>query len=76
MSTPASTMTHSLSRLICIGRAMVVGVVCMLASSVFGTDFKPDEMSSKLRTTTTLAGIQTQLGVVQTIQFGSRPIIA
>jgi hypothetical protein len=46
-------MTHSLSRLSCIARAMVVGVVCMLAASAFGADFKPDEIVVKLRTTTT-----------------------
>ena len=74
MSMPASQMAHSLSRLSCIARAMVVGVVCMLAASAFGADFKPDEIVVKLRTTTALAGIQAQLSVVQTIQFGSRPI--
>ena len=73
MSMTAFRMTHSLPRLSCIARALVVGVVCMLATSVFGADFKPDEIVVKLRTTTALAGIQTQLSVVQTIQFGSRP---
>ncbi|MBL8310518.1 MAG: S8 family serine peptidase [Burkholderiales bacterium] len=67
-------MTFSPSSLRRIGRALVAGIICAISSPATGADFKPDEIVVKLRTTTALPAIQTQLSVVQTIQFGSRPI--
>jgi len=49
-------------------------IVAFAASLAFGADFKADEIVVKLRTTAALSAVQTQLSVVQTLQFGNRPI--
>ncbi|MFO1344311.1 MAG: S8 family serine peptidase [Burkholderiales bacterium] len=57
-----------------IARQIVLGAVWVFTPFAFAADFKPDEIVVKLRTPAALSAIQTQLSVVQTIQFGSRPI--
>lgn len=53
---------------------MLALLLALLGQLVNAASFKPDEVLVKLRTSAALAPIVSSLGVVQTIQFGARPI--
>ncbi|HNY47090.1 MAG TPA: hypothetical protein PKN64_09045, partial [Casimicrobium sp.] len=54
--------------------ALIAGLLFVSAPATFAADSKPDEVLVKLRTPAALGPIVTQFNVVQTTQFGTRPI--
>jgi len=57
-----------------IARGLGVCLLSGAAALASAASFKPDEIVVKLKTSAALPAVQAQLNVVQTIQFGSRPI--
>ena len=69
-----SFLKYCVDRLFAALPAFISGLLFVWAPATFAADTKPDEVLVKLRTPAALGPIVTQFNVVQTTQFGTRPI--
>jgi subtilisin family serine protease len=69
-----SFVKYCVDRLLAAFPALISGLLLVWAPATFAADTKPDEVLVKLRTPAALGPIVTQFNVVQTTQFGTRPI--
>ena len=74
MTTAPNVTLRRLHRKIPAVAAIFALLTLTMAQWAVAAGFKPDEVLVKLRTPAALGPIVSSLGVVQTIQFGSRPI--